>query len=287
MQVQDAVQQFRDNGFLIIDGALKADQVDRLTTALEELTDAGSNKIYNVADILGKHDAFLDLIDLPKVLPVIRALLGDNIWVNHSHYNVNPPDASVRQGAINSGYGWHRDGGAINDDIAKPAPLLSIKVAFYLSDLSEPGRGQTYVIKGSHESGEKCPVNDEMPKSAFPVCVSPGSALLFDRRMIHSIRSLNGSDVTRKAVFIQYAYRWLCAVDAMTVSGLEDKCDPVRKQLLGLTPEYNVIDGAVGRSSRYYPTLHDLPLAGNRAPNPASRMVRSLKRRIARIAGAR
>ena len=287
MQVQDAVQQFRDNGFLIIDGALDAGLVANLTTALDELTEPDSGRIYNVADILGKHESFVELVDRPRVLPVIRELLGDNIWVNHTHYNVNPPDARINGRKRSNGYGWHRDGGVINDDIPKPAPLFSIKVAFYLSDLSVPGRGQTYVIKGSHKSSENCPPNEVLPASAYPICVSPGSALLFDRRLVHSIRSSNESDITRKAIFIQYAYRWICAVDAMTVGGLADRCDPVRKQLLGLMPEYNVIDGAAGRSSRYYPTLNDLPLSGNRPRDAASRVVRSLKRRIGRLAGVR
>ena len=287
MQVDKAVSDFRQNGFAVIENALTSDMLSGLSGALDELTGSTPGQIHNVADILGRHPAFLGLIDVPTVLPVIRELLGDNIWVNHSHYNVNPPDEQTNSVDHQNGYGWHRDGGAINQDIPKPAPLLSIKVAFYLSDLGEPGRGQTYVIKGSHNSTGPCPNNEELPADAIPVCVSPGSALLFDRRMIHSIRSRNVSDITRKAIFIQYAYRWLCAVDAMTVDSLADRCNPVRKQLLGLTPEYNMIDGAAGRSSRYHPKPQDLPLAGNKPPGPASRVVRSLKRRIARMAGSR
>ena len=287
MNIDKAVQEFRVNGFATIENAISGDQLANLSVAIDDLTASRPGQIHNVADILSRHDAFLDLVDVAPVLSVVRALLGDNIWVNHTHYNVNPPDESTNTVDRQNGYGWHRDGGVINEDIPKPAPLLSIKVAYYLSDLSEPGRGQTYVIRGSHQTGERCPANEVLPEQAFPVCVPSGSALLFDRRMIHSIRSRNESDITRKAIFVQYAYRWLCALDAMTVDGLEDRCDPIRKQLLGLTPEYNVIDGAAGRSSRYHPKPHDLPLAGNKPPNPASRVVRSLKRRIARIAGAR
>ena len=280
--IEQTVEAFERDGFAVIDDALPPEFLAALSRALEDLTRESPSRIHNVADILGKRDEFLDLVDLPTVLPVIQALLGNNIWVNHSHYNVNPPDDTDNQLDRKTGYGWHRDGGVINSDLPRTAPLLSIKVAFYLSDLSEPGRGQTYVIRGSHRTGEKRPGRFELPDAAFPVCVSPGSALLFDRRMLHSIRSPNTSSITRKAIFIQYAYRWMCPVDAMTVNHLHDRCDPVRRQLLGLMPDHHVIDGAAGRSSRYHPRAQDLPLAGGQAP-VSRRIAGALKRRIDRI----
>lgn len=281
MTVEDAIENFRNDGFAIIEDALSTDQVAALTRALDELTGDEQNRIHNVADIFGRRAEFLDLIDLPAVLPVVQTLLGNNIWVNHSHYNVNSPDEESRRRDRELGYGWHRDGGVINDDLQKPAPLLSIKVAFYLSDLSESGRGQTYVIRGSHKTSEQSPGNFELPDSAQPICVSAGSAMLFDRRMIHSIRSPNESDIVRKAIFIQYAYRWMCAVDAMSVAHLKVR-DPVRRQLLGMSTDHNVIDGAAGRSSRYYPTKKDIPLAGEQTPM-SRRVAGALKRRISRI----
>jgi ectoine hydroxylase-related dioxygenase (phytanoyl-CoA dioxygenase family) len=138
------------------------------------------------------------------------------------------------------------------------------------------------VIKGSHKSVEKPPQDSDLPSSAHPVCVSPGSALLFDRRMIHSIRSPNQSDLTRKAIFIQYAYRWMCPADAMTVEHLQGRCDAVRSQLLGLMPEHNVIDGAARRSSRYHPTRRDIPLAGKQAPI-TRRVAGAVRRKLARL----
>jgi len=279
-----AIEEFREHGYTVVPDAISTELLATLTTALDELTAHAPSRIHNVADVLGLRKEFLDLIDLPTVLPIVRELLGDNIWVNLSHYNVNPPNSKANARVRESGYGWHRDGGIINEDLPKPAPLLSIKVGFYLSDLTEPGRGQTYVITGSHKSGESKPPNDELPEAAKPVCVAPGSALLFDRRMLHSVRSENLSDVTRKAIFIQYAYRWMCPVDAMTVEHMRKHCGPIRLQLLGLSTNFHVIDGAAGRSASYYPTPRDVPLAG-RQPGIVSRVLGSLRRRMARLIG--
>jgi len=282
MELHQALTDFQERGFAVISNVLTPGHREALLAALTELAGARPGRIHNVADILGLRDAFLDLVDLPAILPVIRQLLGDNIWVNHSHYNINPPDSRVNAGDRVTGYGWHRDGGAINQDLPKPGPLLSIKVGFYLSDLSEPGRGQTYVLPGSHKTDDRTPANDELPAAAHPVCLSPGSALLFDRRLIHSIRSDNLSTMTRKAVFIQYAHRWLCPVDAMTVQHLRDRCSPVRRQLLGLMDNYNVIDGAAGRSSAYYPRRADVPVSGNTGITAKS-VLGKLRRGLARL----
>jgi hypothetical protein len=104
--------------------------------------------------------------------------------------------------------------------------------------------------------------------------------------MIHSIRSANTSDITRKVVFLQYAYRWMCPVDAMTVEHLRDRCDPVRRQLLGLSQNFNVIDGAQGRSARYHPRVQDLPLAGGRS-GTVQPLINSIRRRLSRLLGLR
>ena len=253
-------KEFQELGYLVIPDALSPAHVSRLIKVLNEFSKASPEKIYNEADILGLSDEFLDMIDLPSVLPKIQELLGSNIWVNHTHYNINPPTAPCTPSSMMTDYGWHRDGGAINSDLPPPAPLLSIKIGFYLTDLSEIGRGETYIIQGSHRTGETPPSPRDLPSSAHPIFVQPGTAVLYDRRVIHSIRSPNLSHITRKVIFIQYAFRWLCPVDAMTVDHLRSRCDPIRLQLLGLSGTTKNIDGAAGRSGRYYPSSDQVPL---------------------------
>jgi len=275
----DEEREFGELGFLTIPDALSQEKTARLVAALDKLTQDEPDNIHNIADIFGLSDDFLDLIDLPTVLPMIRRLLGNNIWVNLSHLNVNPPPSVEQRENRNIDYGWHRDGGAINTDVPPPAPLLSIKVGFYLSDLSEPGFGQTYLVRGSHKSGEALPDNHSLPSTAAPVCVKAGTAILIDRRMIHSIRSPNTSQITRRAIFIQYAFRWMCSVDAMTVEPLRDRCNPTQLQLLGLSGGYHTIDGAKGRSGRYYPSDRDVPM-GTTTLGRIGRRIRTLPRRV-------
>ncbi|MCZ6677243.1 MAG: hypothetical protein O7E52_08330, partial [Candidatus Poribacteria bacterium] len=64
-------------------------------------------------------------------------------------------------------------------------------------------------------------------------------------------RSANESDITRKVLFYGYSYRWLRPRDDITVSHVIDRCDPIRRQLLGAGT------GGHGYTS---PTDEDVPL---------------------------
>jgi ectoine hydroxylase-related dioxygenase (phytanoyl-CoA dioxygenase family) len=78
-----------------------------------------------------------------------------------------------------------------------------------------------------------CPQDGKSnPAGAEPLCMSPGSAVLLDRRTWHS-RSANLSDLTRKVVWLGYSYRWLRPKDDMTVDHLYPQLDPIRRQILG------------------------------------------------------
>ena len=90
-----------------------------------------------------------------------------------------------------------------------------------------------------------------MPSEAVSVRVKAGSAVIFDRRILHSA-SRNLSDITRKVLFYGYSYRWLQPRDNMTVEHLYSQCDPIRKQLLGAGPT-----GGLGYTA---PKDEDVPL---------------------------
>ena len=261
---------FEEQGYLYVPNALSPEKVEALTRAVDTLHHkaigtgrAKPGNPWGWSDFLGADDALLDLVDLPTTLPKVWGILGWNIYLYHAHMHVKPPaaaDAKDGEGWLE----WHQDSGRLNIELeTNPRPRISLKVAYFLTDVSEPGRGNFYIRPGSHLSDMPVPESEisrdpregtatAVPEDAMPVCVEPGTAVLFDRRLWHS-RSPNHSQLTRKALFYGYGYRWIRPKDEMTVEPLYERCDAIRRQLLG---------AAVRNNGRYVPTEEDVPLRG-------------------------
>jgi hypothetical protein len=247
---------FDESGYLMLPGVLSGAEIAALTEAVDH--------VY-AAKLSGGHDPraalfypnyitdgplFSDLVDDPRVLPKVWGILGWNIYLYHAHLIVTPPSGKTRDDAT---FGWHQDSGRVNVEIeSHPRPRLSLKVAYFLSDTSVEGRGNFWVIPGSHRDDalERPTGNIGQPPGAVPVLAAPGTVVLFDRRIWHTA-SPNWSDVTRKILFYGYGYRWLRTKDDMTVQSLWESSDPVRRQLLGWGLNCNGF---------YSPTDEDVPL---------------------------
>lgn len=185
--------------------------------------------------------ALAPLVDQPAIVGRLCSVLGWNVHVYHSHIDVHPPLA----GEVPFWYGWHQDGGWQNKELeTDPRPRLSVKAGYWLSDVSQAGRGNLKLVPGSHtvnriEGPPRRDVPWPDPPGAAQVTARPGDVVLFDRRVWHA-RSENRSNLTRKAVFFAYTYRWIRARDRIPPAALARS--PVRRQLLGLLD----IDAASG-----------------------------------------
>jgi ectoine hydroxylase len=252
-------RQFNEEGYLLVEDALDRERVAALGRALDTL-DAerragglGPHEGLFFPNFIGRDRAFVDLVDWPKVFPKVCGILGWNIYLYHSHCGVNPP-AAPEAGRVKKTLGWHQDSGRVNAEMeSHPRPRLSLKVAYFLSDCSEPGQGNFWIVPGSHlDDALKIPddgVSD--PPGAMPVCVRPGTAVFFDRRLWHAA-SPNWSNTTRKVLFYGYGYRWIRTKDDMTIpSEIMEESDPIRCQILG---------AGVNCNGRFSPTDADVPL---------------------------
>jgi ectoine hydroxylase len=240
-------EQFDRDGFLIIRGALTPDEVGRYADTLDRVyaaaaadgrvTDGASmhqlSAVANCPETVG-------LIDHAVTFPYVWSLLGWNIHVYHSHLDVHPP-LPVRRSFR---FEWHQDGGRQNREIeTDPRPRLSVKLAYWLSDVSEPGRGNLKLVPGSHlvnwiSGPPRRDIQWPDPDGAVEVTAGPGDVVLFDRRLWHA-RSDNYSAHTRKAMFFGYTYRWVANRDenhAIWGSGWSTRLSPVQQQLLGGPP---------------------------------------------------
>jgi ectoine hydroxylase len=247
---------FDRQGFLSIEDALSADHVKLLTEVTDRLHDrhlaAGNpgNEAMFLPNFIPEDPLFLELVDYAPILPKVWGTLGWNLSLYHTHLIVTPPSGAAQ---TDTTLGWHQDSGRVNFDMPAPHPRLSVKVAYFLSDVSEAGRGNFWVIPGSHlQENVSVPDGQGQPEGAVPVLAKPGTAVLFDRRLWHAA-SPNWSDVTRTVLFYGYGHRWIKPKDEMTLSDFWEGSDPIRKQLLGYGTSANGF---------YSPTDEDVPLRG-------------------------
>jgi len=219
---------FERDGFVVLPGALDEDTVGRLRAQAARLDAAfrarpGINRhaVLNRHDLIGLDEVFLELVDWPATFPKVVDLLGWNIQLFHTQLVVTPP---AHPQAPAGAYAWHQDNNRMNRELGPaPHPMISVKVAYFLSDCAEPGMGNLCVHPGSQFAPEP------PPGPGVEICARAGDALLFDRRLWHAA-STNHSPVTRIVCFYGYSYRWLRTKSRFPI---QVTTDPIRRQLLG------------------------------------------------------
>ncbi len=232
---------FESDGFLVVPNALPPEMVAKLTDAVDRLYAAGveaqglsKTNHWQTRNCITLDDTFLELLDWPATVPLVVDLLNWNIQLITSHLIVrapSPPDADAGWKAE----GWHRDGGTSPQEMQEPHPRLFIKIAYWLTDVSEPGRGNIRFIPGSNRLiGRPAQAEDAPdPYGAIEICAKPGDAVLFENRTWHAVGP-NLSNITRKSLFFGYGYRWLRPMDYVAMpQELLERCSPIDRQLLG------------------------------------------------------
>ncbi len=251
---QEQLDHFDQQGYLIVPDVLDKDLLGRLVEAADRVDSAERQRagmepgaMMSKFRTIVEDDVFLELLDHPRTFPLIWDILGWNVQHYISHLIYYPPES--KESADLKPGGWHQDGGRPVPEMERPQPRLSLKVGFWLSDISQIDNGGIRIIPGSHKLDRPPQVEDE--SAILQLQVPAGTAVLFDRRMWHA-RGVNTSDVTRKVLFLGYSYRWLRGLDYNNMEEeLLAKCDPIRRQPLG--------DG-VDIKGWWQPTEADVPL---------------------------
>ena len=210
----------------------------------------GPHHVLNLHSLVGRDDAFLELVDWPTTFPKVFGVLGWNIQLFHTQLIVTPPAPA---NAKPDSYGWHQDNNRMNLDFetAPPHPRVSVKVGYLLSDLPARGMGNMGMVRGSHLLGRPPGKFDTPPDGMCELTGEAGDAVLFDRRLWHAA-STNCSDRARVFLTYGYSYRWLRPKSEMRVDTLLPGSDPVRRQLLGDAPS--------GANGYFDPQPEDVPL---------------------------
>ena len=245
MQFTPLAQEQRDaferDGFLVIPDAIPLELVDQLLAATDRLCQEGlaqeglnDRHFWQLRNCLIRDEVFLELLDWHRTVPLVVQLLNHNIQLLTSHLIVRPPSPAGTARDYKQA-GWHRDGGTAPSHLGRGQPRMFIKVGYWLTDLSEKGRGGIRFVRGSnHWPGRMPPQQDGRdPDDTIEIQAKPGSAVLFENRTLHAVGP-NLSSIERKSLFFGYSYRWLRPMDYITMPArLLERCDPIRRQLLG------------------------------------------------------
>ena len=232
---------FEDNGYLLIKEALPPDVVGEVEAAVDEVharARAGgrldADGRFQLRNCIVHHEAFFRLLDWPVTAPLAWGILNWNIQLNTSHLIVLPPGPEPAPHEKRR-LGFHRDGGTSYAEMQEPHPRILLKIAYAISDQSDPACGATVLVPGSNRLSGRPAINPETgwPHGAVSMNVSAGDAFIFEQRTWHAV-GRNWSESLRKTIFIGYAYRWVKPMDYVEMpEAMLVRCNPVQRQLLG------------------------------------------------------
>ena len=282
---------FDEKGFVVLEEFFNQTEIDRLLQAIDEVGDRiraekglGPDDPFAVRNALSHHEAFLDLIDHPRLLPLVVDAIGWNIQVRTTHLDYRPPYPEDLKASISgvgkgedheAGYrnvGWHPDLASdslfLGPSLDGRLPFMEIKIFYVLYDMTESNCGNLWLVPGSHrrrpaELQEKG--NGVDPEGAVELKLPIGSAVLWRTAVWHCVGP-NLSRKTRKIMHVGYHYRWLRPTEFVEQDpDLIKRSSPVRRQLLGaLAPDGDPMgpEPDFHPSSRYWLTDNqdDVPL---------------------------
>jgi hypothetical protein len=228
--------QYENQGFLHLPGVIPPGLVDRLRRAFDAAAqhhNGNGQGFYDIPNILDVDDSFVELVDLPTVLPVLLEAVGPDIQLNHPHARVFPPGKTFTAA-------WHSDlVDVLGIDLAHSLHFF-VKVHFYFEDL-RPDQGCLAFLPGTHRLPPDYPrpVIDDVVRSPAAVWRVPkaGDAVLFNTHLLHMALD-NDSPAVRKSLIYAYSHFWLKNYANAVPSDLERHATTrLRRQLFGVEEE--------------------------------------------------
>lgn len=236
---------YQNEGFLHLPGIIPPNLVSDLRRAFEasfatqedvwrrEVAEHKANPAFcDIPNILDRGDCFVDLADLPALVPYLLGTIGPDVQLNHTHARVFFPGKTFTDL-------FHSDlRDVLGVDLAH-SPNFFMKVHFYFDDL-DPDQGCLAFLPGSH----RLPAG--FPRPAIDPAVSPavrkivpkaGDAVLFNCHVLHMALD-NRTPRPRRSLIYAYSHFWLKNYANAVPRDVERYAvTPLRRQLFGVEEE--------------------------------------------------
>jgi Phytanoyl-CoA dioxygenase (PhyH) len=216
--IEDWIEQFHRDGFLVVQDVLPADLVKQLKADLDEQLgdenqpDVKAELWHRMFEI---SDANLRLFDRDPIASFAEHLIGDDrpaFGPDHVHV-IHNNSFRTRKGQGISG--WHQDeppyyvvtGGEPPTNVRLPVLLFTCN--YYLTDVTSLEHGPTQFVPGSHLFGAPPPATVEGSRwesSIVEAYGGAGTAVMFSCQTWHR-GAPNQSDRTRYVTQVSYAHR--------------------------------------------------------------------------------
>ena len=278
---KEQLEQFENDGFLLIEEAITPAHLQNLQSVTAELIETSrqvrqSNDIYDldhghsaasprltrIKQPAQQNPAFMDVVRSGKVLSILKAILGPNIALQTSKLNVKAPGGGA---AVE----WHQDWAFYphtNDSV--------LALGLMLDDVDEKN-GPLMAIPGSH----KGPVLNHHKNGVFAGAIDPDDPLFdLDRAVslqgragdmtIHHVRTLHGSAPNRSDRSRMMVFYECVAADAWPLAGTTNAIVRVEQQDFYAAMQKRMICGEPALQPRLEAVPVRIPLPP--APNATS-----------------
>ena len=236
----DLKLQFDTQGFVHLPGALTPAMTEHVRNAFETAREQHSAMVaqeqqrgarfVDLPSILDADPVFVDLVDLPALLPLLRATVGEDLALNETSARLFFPGPTFTSP-------FHSDVARVLGIDHAQTPNLLVKLHVFFEDLT-PEQGCLAFIPGSHRLPPLY-VNPHRPTLARSAAVKrvvprAGDAVLFNTHVLHMAED-NRTPHVRTSLIYTYGHFWMKAFPSASPSDLSQfsSC-PQRQQLFGV-----------------------------------------------------
>ncbi len=233
-EIERAVDHLKNFGYVRVDGVMPEKKCDELATLLDKIKDSrqAAGTAYEPGGQVVVYDPtiefpeqFLPAIEIPTILSVVEALLGDDCVLSSFAGSRSGPDVPGR-------YGAHIDGSLAVRDVND---TTDIQLAICLDPFTETN-GATRVWPLSHSTGtriQKAPWKDDLP-TPTKLTAPKGSVVMFLGQTWHQIGP-NVDGTRRWGLLLHYTRWWIKPTRDFTACGPEvySRLSKTQKRLFG------------------------------------------------------